>query len=114
MVSARSLQCKWILGETTDLHCPGLSLEMLAVLRNFFKENSGLVGVGRGEWLFTQDACIPGMLGKPTYLVLGHGKIRLHKWRYMYVPAALRGVVQVLTLISFIPQSTSTFLGECD
>lgn len=49
MGSARSLQCEWILGETTDLHCFGLPLEMLAVLRNFFTENCGLVGVGRGN-----------------------------------------------------------------
>lgn len=32
----------------------------------------------------------------------------------MCLPGALQGVVQVLTAISFVPQSTSTFLGECD
>lgn len=47
--SARSLHCEWILGETTDLHRPGLPLEMLAVPRNFFTENCSLVGVGRGK-----------------------------------------------------------------
>lgn len=76
-------------------------------------ENCSLVGVGRGEWPFAQGVCIPGMLEKATCPILGHRKL-LHNWRCMYVPAALQGVVQALTPISFIPQSTSTFLGECD
>lgn len=59
MGSARSLQCEWILGETTYLHCPALPSEVLEALRNFFMENCGLVreGGGNGHLPIASLAC---------------------------------------------------------
>ena len=73
-----------------------------------------MLGWAEGSDHLPQDVSVPGVLGRAACPTLGHGELLLHNWRGMCVPAALQGSVQVLTPVSFIPQSTSTFLGECD
>lgn len=80
MGSAKALQDEWIPGETTDLCCSGLPLEMLAVLRNGSMESCGHVGWAEGNG---QDVCIPGVLGEAACPILGPGELLLHIWRYV-------------------------------